>query len=219
MSFFRRRFLVVAFTLSLLIHALFAFGIHRPLVSPRDETQIVTLEHRPHVLTLAKMAPHTPPPHTPPPHTPPPSTPPPHRVSNVAPGKPARQSVVPSTHLATNGAGGAGAPATAAPTPVAAATPPGCVGGDQPASLVATPPPAEIPPSVRAAQTSGVARIQVKLDANGNVTDASIKQGTGNSSLDLVALGMAKAAQYAPAQHNCKAVAGVYIFSANFVAW
>ena len=214
MSFFRRRFLLVAFALSLLIHALLAFGVHRPLVSPRDETQVVTLEHCPRVLTMAKMVT---PPHTPPPRTPPPSTPP-HRVSNVTPGKPAHVSVVPRAHLSTSGGLGSGAAATPVPTPAAAATP-GCAGGDQPASLVATPPPAEIPPAVRANQTSGVARIEVKLDANGTVTAASIKDSTGNPSLDLVALGMAKAAQYAPAEHNCKAVAGVYTFSANFVAW
>jgi TonB family protein len=177
----------------------------------------VTVEHRPKVLTIAKMP--TPIPHTPPPPAPPKQTP--HPAANPrAQGKPAPVARVPSIHGTLPSGGKNGAAPTAAPTPVATAvSTPGCAKGDLPASIVATPAPADIPASVRASGTSGVARVQVKLDTNGAVTSAAVVQSTGNTSLDLVALTMAKSAQYAPAQHDCKAVASDYTFSARFISW
>ena len=59
----------------------------------------------------------------------------------------------------------------------------------------------------------------MQLDANGQVTGASVTQSTGNSSLDLVAVAMARDARYTPALHECKPVASAYTFSVKFVAW
>jgi TonB family protein len=59
----------------------------------------------------------------------------------------------------------------------------------------------------------------VQLDPQGYVLGASVTQSTGNSSLDLVAVAMARDARYAPALHDCKPVSAVAVFSVKFVAW
>jgi TonB family protein len=59
----------------------------------------------------------------------------------------------------------------------------------------------------------------VSLDPEGQVLAAAVAQSTGNSSLDLVAVGMARDARYSAALHDCKPVAGSYTFSVKFVAW
>jgi TonB family protein len=76
-----------------------------------------------------------------------------------------------------------------------------------------------IAPDVRAQMTNGIARILVHLDARGAILDANVAASTGNTSLDLIALGMAKNATYSPAYAACKPVAGEYTFSAKFIAW
>jgi periplasmic protein TonB len=100
------------------------------------------------------------------------------------------------------------------------ATPtPGCANATTGASVIATPAPPDIPTDVRASGTSGTVLVSVQLDASGGVTNATVTQGTGNSSLDVVALGMARDARYSPALRDCKPVAGAYVFSVRFVAW
>jgi TonB family protein len=85
--------------------------------------------------------------------------------------------------------------------------------------VVATPQPPDIPNEVRASGTSGTALVSVQLDASGQVTNTTVTQSTGNSSLDLVAIAMARAARYAPALRDCKPIASAYAFSVKFVAW
>ncbi len=81
------------------------------------------------------------------------------------------------------------------------------------------PSPPDIAPDARAKGTSGVALVSVRLDPNGQVLGADVTQSTGNSSLDLVAVAMARDARYSPARHDCKPVASAYTFSVKFVAW
>jgi TonB family protein len=61
--------------------------------------------------------------------------------------------------------------------------------------------------------------VTVALDASGAVTGASVAQSTGSSSLDLVAVGMARDARYSAPLHDCKPIAGNATFSVKFVAW
>ena len=84
---------------------------------------------------------------------------------------------------------------------------------------MSTPAPPDIPLETRASGTSGTALVSVQLDAAGQVTGASVMQSTGNSSLDLVAVTMARDARYAPALRDCKPVVSAYTFSVKFEAW
>lgn len=201
-----RRLLVVAFALSLLVHLLVALVLHRQAATRENDIEVVSIVRRAAVITARP---------TPPPR--PKATPVPHPVasSRPAPSK---------THgaLSTGSAGGK-ATATPAPTPQPAATATAvanaCGKADAQAAVLENPPPPDIAPDVRAAGTSGVALVKVQLDAQGGVTDASVAQSTGNSSLDLVAVTMARDARYTPALHDCKPVAADYTFSVKFVAW
>jgi TonB family protein len=110
-------------------------------------------------------------------------------------------------------------PAVQTPEPVATATAISCAAHDIQAAVLSTPAPPEIPPETRASGTNGVAAIGVELDAGGQVTRTTVSQSTGNTSLDLVAVSMARDARYSPALHDCKPVASAYTFSVKFVAW
>jgi TonB family protein len=87
------------------------------------------------------------------------------------------------------------------------------------AAIAASPAPPDIVPQARAQGTNGVAIVRVQLDATGQIINAGVTQSTGNSSLDLVAVSMARGARYTPALHDCKAIAGEFLFSVKFVAW
>jgi protein TonB len=124
----------------------------------------------------------------------------------------------------TSGAGGTSvsrtAAPTAAPTPLPATTAGNpCADPNAGAAVVTTPPPPDIPVAARAQGTSGIALVKVQLDDAGAITGAAVSQSSGNPSLDDIAVGMARAARYAPAMHACKPVAGDYTFSVKFVAW
>jgi len=201
-----RRFLIVAFALSLLIHLILTGIIRWPFRTPNeDDVQIVHIEH----LRTTRIA-HLP---SPPPHTPKPS-PAPHR----APVHFAKATAVnPNSALAENKAIFATA-APPSPTPAATATP-NCAANDTPVQVIASPPPPEIAPGARASQVSGIARISVIVGPSGAVQSASVLSTSGSSSLDLVAISMARGAQYAPATHACKAVASAYTYSVKFTAW
>jgi TonB family protein len=205
-----RRLLIVAFALSLLLHALFATAVHWRLPSPSEEEQVIHVQR----ITARSITPHlpTPPPPTPKP-APVPTRPAPHRIASKPAGKPSRE----GTRAAGGSAGGVPTPA---PTVAAAGpTPAPCSSTDLPPHITTAPAPPDIAPQARAAATSGTTKVHVSLDADGNVTNAAVVQTSGNTSLDLVALEMAKSAAYAPAYHDCKAVASTYDFSARFVAW
>jgi periplasmic protein TonB len=201
------RLLLVALVLSLVVHAIVALVMHPPVPTFENQAEVVSIVHRPATIAVTK-APTPPPPR-------PKQTPAPKSVSSAPP---ARKGAGPSANA------GSGTPA---PTPaVAAATPgptpaikQGCANANAPAAVAATPAPPDIAPDARASGTSGVALINVQLDAAGQVTDAGLKQSSGNSSLDLVALEMARDARYAPALRDCKPVASAYTFSVKFVAW
>jgi periplasmic protein TonB len=201
-----RRLLLAAFVISILIHLVVALFTHPPRAPIENHLETVSIHH---VVAVTKLV--TPPPQpkrTPVPH-PAPSSPPAPRSTH------ATQSI---------GATGGTGHATPAPTPapvVATATPagPGCAQPNADAAVVATPSPPDIPVGIRAQGTSGTVLVAVQLDAQGAVTDTKISQSTGNPSLDLVAVGLARNAQYSPATRACKPVASTYTFSVKFVAW
>ena len=151
--------------------------------------------------------------------TPPPpkATPKPHPSPAVRPA-PAQPRSTPG-QAAGNGANSATAAPAAVPTPQA--TPPSnaCEKSDLDAAVAENPPQPEIPSGVRASGTGGVAAVDVRLDNHGEITGETVSQSTGNSSLDLVAVAMARGARYTPALHACKPVASAYTFRVRFYAW
>jgi TonB family protein len=193
-----RRFLIVAFALSLLIHLTVTQVIRWPFRTAEDDVQIVRIEH----LHATRIA-HVPtPPHTP---RPAPSAVPSVAPKNVALGN-GRGTLVRSPSPAP----------TLAPTPTAAPTP-NCVANDTPVQMTSPPPPpSEIASAARADRITNVARIRVIVDPNGSVSNATVLQTSGSSSMDLVAISLARAAQYAPATHACKAIASDYTFQVRF---
>jgi TonB family protein len=200
-----RRLLLVAFALSILIHTLFASAVRWHPGSAEDTTQVIEKVRVFHPMHVARVIP------TP---TPPPSASP---APSAAPT--ARKPTLP-------GANGQGVAVAVRPTPAASAAPatapsatPNCAKADIPAAIAATPPPPDIAPGARADAANGIARVRVQLDTNGTVTDAAVVTSSGSGSLDLVAVSLAKAARYAPATHDCKAVASYYDFTARFQPW
>jgi len=200
-----RRVLLVAFALSLVLHAIVALVLHPATADFQTQPEAVSVVRRSTMI----VAHNTPPP---PRHT---QTPSPR---NLAPPRPRATGAA----VARSEGGGAGR-STAAPPPAPTAVPSaagaGCAEPNAAAAVVATPPPPDIPAAVRADHTSGIALVSVALDAQGAVSGASVAQSTGNSSLDLVAVSMARDARYSAPLHDCKPVAGNATFSVKFVAW
>jgi TonB family protein len=203
------RLLVIAFALSLLVHLIVALILRPPTPTPQGQAEVVSIEHRPATIAVRKLQ-------TPPP-PPPKRTPAPRTVNSAPPRKPAGLEGPAGTAYGTPPAP-TPAPATPAPAP-AATNAAGCTQPNTGAAIAASPAPPDIPPGARAEGTSGVAFVRVQLDPSGQVTGTGVVQGTGNSSLDLVAVAMARNARYTPAVHGCKPVAGDYTFSVKFVAW
>lgn len=201
-----RRLLLVALALSLVVHFLIALLLRPAAPTQQGQAEIVSLERRHATIAMTKIP--TPPPH---PH----HTPAPHPVASAPPA--ARKGPGARGQIAGGGKP-APTPPPPAPSPKAVANA-ACPAPNASPAVVATPGPPDIPLSVRAAATNGVALVKVALDAAGQVSDASVAQSTGNSSLDLVAVAMARDARYAPAYVACKAVASTYTFSVKFVAW
>lgn len=201
-----QRLLVAAFVLSLLVHAIVALLLHPARERVENQPEVVGIYRRSVTIAAARPTPRPPP------------------APTIAP-----RIVAPARPHATTGkaaqavAGGAGrgtpAPTPAPQTPPPAAAGTGCKTADVAAAVIATPGPPDIPVDARTDDTSGVATVRVALDPSGQVLDASVAQSTGNSSLDVVAVGMARNARYSAALHDCKPVAGSYTFSVKFVAW
>jgi periplasmic protein TonB len=202
------RLLIFAFALSLLLHLIFALVVHRSRDNRQSGVEVVTLEHRPLALTRLQ----TPPPR---PHV----TPVPHPIPSTRPAPVQTHGTQPqNTGTGTTG----GATTAPAPQPSAAATTAAanaCAKTNLGAAVTENPPMPDIPSAARAEGTSGVASVSVQLDERGTVTGAAVAQSTGNSSLDLVALGMARGASYSPALHDCKPVASAYTYSVRFWVW
>lgn len=205
-----RRLLIVAFAISLIVHVLVATRINWPFASPKDQVQEVRIE-RMRTLRVSRIP-------TPPPATPPPVSPSPHpsAVATSAATSKAKS-------LAKNGKG-AGAPGNIPrvtappPTPIASPTT-NCASTDTAVTLASKPEQPDISALARADAASGITSVHVLLDANGVVTQAVVVQSSGNSSLDLVAVSMARGAHYLPATHACKPIAGDYTFKTKFTAW
>jgi periplasmic protein TonB len=205
-----RRLLFIAFALSLLIHLLIALIVRPAAPSRQNQTEVVSIQHRRMVIALTKKMP-----------SPSPPAPRPVRTLAPAPAPPRPKTPVAVARAPSGGGRGVATatPATPKPAPVLTPSPAGCARPNAAAAVVATPPPPEIAPDARVSGTSGTALVKVQLDPSGAVTDTSVTQTSGNSSLDLVAVAMARDARYTPALHDCKPIAGIYTFSVKFVAW
>jgi TonB family protein len=193
--------LIVAFALSLLLHAVIATRVWWQWPASQEKSEVITVQR----LRVAHVI-----------RTPVPIPPSPHPTAaptSAATAKPA------PLGKGSRAVGGAIARATTPPPQPSVAPSVNCVTQDAPVSIVASPPPPDIAAAVRASAFSGVARVRVDVDPHGAVTATSMVDSTGNSSLDLVVVSMARAAQYAPATHACKPASGSYVFAAKFSPW
>jgi TonB family protein len=197
-----RRFLIVAFALSLLIHLILSGVIRWPFRTPdENDVQIVRIEHL-HTTRIAHLP-------SPPAHTPPPAKP----IRHVAQVHVAKATAVHAQPAGSEEQAVHGKPsATAAATP----TPLGCATSDTPVQLAANAPEPELSPAARASTVTGIARVRVIVGPSGNVEDAAVLESSGSKELDLVAVSMARAAQYTPATHACKAIASTFTYSVRF---
>jgi TonB family protein len=141
---------------------------------------------------------------------------------------PKPQPSAPKLKPAANGfAPGSGGTAKPAPTPspapavtlAAAPTPKPCAGNDLKAAVSQLPPQPDVPNAARTQGTDGTAAVDVRLDERGEVTATSVSHGTGNTSLDSIAVSLAREARYTPAMRDCRAVASAYTFTVKFFAW
>ncbi len=204
-----RRLLIVAFVLSLLIHVVIATGVRWQLpVDQGSDVQVVQLM-RMHPLPIVRR--------TPAPTPRPTQAPAPHPRAARAPKHHPRR-----PHGTRSSGHGAAVVARAlppaSPSPQATATP-SCRTTEIAAAVASAPPVPQIDAAARGAQTNGVARVQVQLDATGSVVADALVASSGNPALDAIAVEMARTAQYTPARRACKAVASSYEFSVRFSAW
>jgi len=213
-----RKIMLAAIAISLLLHLVLAGYIPWPFNKPSPEEAIVKVRR----ITIARAV-HTPPPTPPPTPVPTPrASAAPVKARVAAPhvtsrsGPPVAHAVVPSAGTAT----AAAAPATPVPTPSpTAVAAQACMEHDISPAVEASAQPVDIPPEARASKANGTAAIQVQIDPQGHVTDASVTRSSGNAGLDAVAMEMAKGATYTPALVKCKPVASAYTFTVKFVAW
>jgi TonB family protein len=208
-----RKIFIAAIAVSLLLHLIFAGYFRWPFRGPSSETQTINVR----VMQISRIPPHTPPP-TPVPT--PVTTPAVH--ASIAPPKVAVH-VGKGPPLRTVSTGKPHAPVpvrTPTPAPAATATSAGpCVSVNADPVVQATPDVPDIPAAARESKADGVTAIQVALDSQGRVTDASVAQSSGNAGLDAVAMQMARDATYSPKYQDCKAVASTYTFRVKFAPW
>lgn len=208
-----RKVLIAAIAISLLIHLLLAGYIRWPFLQPSSETEVVKVRR----ITVARIAPRTPPPPTP---APTPQATPAAKPKVIPPAVTARGSRGPRVvHVAPAAGKTPVPPATPVPTPVATSLAQPCVARDISPAVAATAAPVDIPPDIRASKISGTAAIAVQIDPQGHPTDATVSRSSGSAGLDAVAMQMAKGSTYTPALVKCKPVASTYTFTVKFVAW
>lgn len=201
--------LLIAFALSLLVHVIIALILRPTTPTAQGQAEFVSIEHRPATIAVTRLPP-------PPPR--PKRTPSPQAPSSAPPR--ARKGLAVPPGASSGAASVAQTPGAASPTPSPAAVAnAACTQPNAAAAVASSPSPPDITPEARTAGTSGVAMVKVQLDPAGQVTNAGVMQSTGNSSLDLVAVTMARDVHYSPALHDCKPVAGEYTYSVKFVAW
>jgi protein TonB len=201
------RLLLIAFALSLLVHLIVALILRPAAPTAQNQPEVVSLEHRPASIAVKKIV-------TPPP--PPPKRSPAPKTISSAPPRAAKGLTGPSGVAASTPAPVVAAP-TPAPSPVANGA--ACAQPNAEPAIAVSPPPPDIAPAARAEGTSGIALVRVQIDPTGQVTGTGVVQSTGNSSLDLVAVTMARDARYSPGLRDCKPIASTYTFGVKFVAW
>ncbi len=205
----RNRYLWWALAISLVIHLCVALFLQKNPLDLRSGVAHITVQALPRPLTIARQ--------TPSPPTPPPSPPP-------TPAPKAHAAVATPTKHKGPGRIPAAPPPTASPrpppTPKPLPTPAvACVAQITPPHMLAEPTAPAIDPATRAERTSGTSTIAVSIDASGTFQNATIQSSSGNAALDVLALQMAKNAEYAPATQNCRDVAGTMLFRVRFQAW
>jgi protein TonB len=211
------RVLRTALAASLAVHVIVAAVIHAQPVTAAPQEKM----HKTYIIHLPRPTPTPPPPKPELPH-------PQHRSSALQPAI-HRPRLIARTHAdgphiappieptgepqpwETSG------PQDVAPTsgpPAPTPTPkPACSAPDIPAKTLVTQ--TAVSPEDAAGYT-GQAKVQVDLDASGNVVGTSIYQSTGSMELDRAALAAARASRYAPEERDCKNVAGSYLFVVDF---
>ena len=197
--------LLVAFALSLLVHAIVAVVLHPATADFQSQPEAISVVRR-STMIVAR------------------NTPPPHRLQTPSPRTITAPKPRATGALVARTVGGGPSRATPAPPPpiptmLPSAAGAGCGQANAAAAVIATPGPPDIPAAVRADHISGIALVTVALDPQGDVTGTNVVQSTGNSSLDLVAVAMARDARYSAPLHDCKPIAGNATFSVKFVAW
>ncbi len=199
-----RRFLLLALTISLLLHLVVAVVLRWPYTHVQPKPDVVTVS----ILSLKKTRP-TP---RPIPTVRPTSAPKAAATkTSTRPKRPGKNPVAPAGPRATPAA------PTPSPQPSASANP--CGIANAPAALLSAPTQPPIPATVRATMTSGITDVAVTLDPQGRVLTATLVRSSGNAALDALGVQMAKSATYTPARKACRSIAGSYDFTAKFVAW
>ncbi len=200
------RYLWWALAISIVLHIFVALFFHRNPLGLRSGVARITVQALPRPLTIAHQ--------TPVPPTPPP-TPPPRARRVVAP---------PLSKRSGQGRAIRAVPPTPAPSPPPTPKPApspalACLAASTSPRMLAEPTAPPIDPATRAQRTTGTSVIAIAIDARGALSDATIQSSSGNVALDVLALQMAKNAQYAPATHDCRDVAGTMLFRVKFQAW
>ncbi len=199
-----RRFLLLALTISLLVHLVVAVILRWPYAHVQPKPDVVTVS----ILSVQKARP-----------TPKPL--PTAMPTNAPKAATTKQSTRPKQHgrHPISSAGPTAVPATPTPSPRPSASANPCGVANAPAALLSAPTPPPIPANVRATVTSGITDIRVTLDPQGHVLTATMVRSSGNAALDALGLQMAKDASYTPARMACRPIVGSYEFTAKFVAW
>jgi TonB family protein len=70
-----------------------------------------------------------------------------------------------------------------------------------------------MPPGLKA---GGSVILAVTIAPNGSVTGLSLRKSSGNAQIDRSVLDAARHSKYSPKLVDCKAVAGSYLFRADF---
>lgn len=228
---YSRRFVLYGFVLSILLHALFGpFVDWKPsgqgTPEPVYSVSIKTIVHTPRPTPVPTPTPTPPPKQTPQPTQPPhpkvekllvqpPKT---HSNTNTGPSENAYTNTQGSENgnpngNATNAPAVVATPGTASPAPTP--TKPACAvpNAQAVATQKVTP---DMPEIARQMGASGTAQVKVTLDANGNVTAATISTSTHNSALDKAAIQAAQQSKYKPDIVNCVPTAGSYLYVVTF---
>lgn len=229
---YSRRFIFYGFAISILLHVLFGPFVNwkRPNEGQQEKVEKVSVTK---IMTPKPTATPTPPP-TPTPTPPPKATPPPTEKPKV---EKLKVNVVKTTSKSNSGPSesaytapkegsengvpqgnaNTGPPATApgTATPQPTPTKPACAVPNAPATTTQKVTP-DMPEIARQMGASGTAQIKVSLDANGNVTAATVYTSTHNSALDKAALQAAQQSRYSPEIDNCVKTAGSYLYVVTF---